>query len=76
MKLNIDGFEVEIKAKMTGNDRANKTDTMYFLNKISIWASEAAKHERTEGFITLAESYETAGEIIYDTLEAAGFYKD
>ena len=40
MKMNIAGYELDIKAKRF-EDRANKQDLIYFLNFISIMAGEA-----------------------------------
>lgn len=36
MKLMLDEYEVEIRAKKTWHDKRNKKDTMEFLNTLSI----------------------------------------
>lgn len=75
MKIRIDGYEVEIKAKATWGDRtkANKQDTMDLLNRISIWAMEAAGNPKNNGIKDLLEK--TSNEI-YGQLEAAGAYEN
>lgn len=76
MKLNINGYEVEIRAKDRYSSRANKADTMHFLNTLSIWASEAARTYRTEGCKSLEKNANNAADDIYNALSAAGLYKD
>ncbi len=74
MKLTINGYEVEIKAKHTYESRVNKKATMDLLNLISIWASAAAKWTEEQSYPALAESYENAGDEIYKVLAAEGLY--
>lgn len=75
MKLTINGYEVEIKAKANYNSRANKLDTMHFLNTLSIWASEAARTYRMERCESLEKNANKAADDIYTVLSAAGLYK-
>ena len=75
MKLTINEYEVEIKVKRGGADRASKMDTMQFLNSVSIWAMEAAKQMRTTGAPALAEEFDGASTEIYNFLKGAGLYK-
>lgn len=74
MRLTINGAEVEIKVKGKYSSRANKQDTMFFLNTLSIWASEAANHYRYEGAEALEKDARTCGMDIYNALDAAGLY--
>lgn len=76
MKLNFAGYEVEIKAKREYHSRANKDDVMNLLNSISIWALEAAEHNRSRGANASAEHCDQVSEEIYEALKAAGCYKN
>lgn len=65
MKININGFEVEIKARATKyNERMNKTDTLAFLNRVAMWAMWSADIFDEEGSkITAEEARNAAHEI-------------
>lgn len=76
MKLNINGYEVEIKAKRRFDDRANKQATMFLLNSMAVWSSEAAKQMKSKGCNALAAEYDEASTEIYNVLKAAGLYKN
>ncbi len=67
MKLNFNGFEVEIKAKGVYGTRYNKKDAMAVLNMISIMAQESAK-------VSGMKSWEKLGKEIYDVLLENGCY--
>ena len=47
MRVIIDGYEVEIKAKTSYNKRFNQEDTLNLLNELNLWQySEAELSER------------------------------
>ena len=75
MKVMIEGFEVEIKAKAAGSGkRMNKQDTMRIMNLLSIWAFEAGEHYRKNGCTALEKGAKETAEVIYKMLEAEGCY--
>lgn len=77
MKLMINGYEVEIKAKAKWSKRANKEDTMDFLNTISLLASEAAKYnEQIKAHDAVAEWCDRISDEIYNVLKENGAYKN
>ena len=75
MKLTVNEFEIEIKAKARWNSKANKEDAMNILNRMSIWASEAAQYNNKLGHTGLAEEWEQAASQIYEYLKINGAYK-
>ena len=74
MKIQINGYEVEIKAKGETAERFNKADTMVVLNLLSIYAAEASVRYETLGLNTLQETARQVNENIYATLEVNGYY--
>lgn len=76
MKLTIDKFEVEIKAKGIFGDRYNKKDTIALLNKISLLASRAAEYYKGTKFEALQDEAENIGEEIYNFIESIGAYNN
>ena len=74
MKLIIDGYEVEIKAKAVYSNRTNKADTQNFLNKLSVWALEASKYNAAIGAYATARDDVKASDEIYEVLKAQGVY--
>lgn len=74
MKLNINGYEVDIKVKDKYSDRANKDDAMAFLNTLAIWAAEARDHYRKEGFGGLADVANIWQKDINTALDNKGFF--
>lgn len=76
MKLTIDKFEVEIKAKGVFGDRFNKKDTIALLNKISLLASRAADYYTETKFDALQSEAENIGEEIYSFLDSIGAYNN
>lgn len=76
MKLTIDKFEVEIKAKGVFGDRYNKKDTIALLNKISLLASKAADYYSDTKFDALQEEANDISEEIYNFLESIGAYNN
>lgn len=75
MRLNIDGFEVEIMAKDKYSKRLNRKDTYHLLNKISLLASVAATQYIKEGHRGLADEAIKFGDDIYDFCKKNGLYK-
>lgn len=74
MKLKIAEYEVEINARYEYRSQANDEDTMDLLNKISLWAGEAAEKEMAGGFPVTASRTREAAANIYDELAAKGYY--
>ncbi len=69
MKINFDGFEVEIKAKGLYGNRFNKRDTMSVLNTISIMAFESSK-------VNGMKSWDKIGKEIYNVLRENNCYNN
>lgn len=76
MKVVIDGYEVEIKAKSEYSERYNKADTMAVLNTLAIYAGEAACRYSEIGFMALKKRAMKTQDSIVDVLEKAEYYKD
>lgn len=75
MKLTIGEYEVEIKVKHSKyGQKANKTDTMNFLNTLSIFCKDAARYNRMLGAYSINDEAEQYGKDIYEYLEAKGVY--
>lgn len=74
MKLNIGFYEVEIKARAFGNEKANKRDTMYFLNHLALALDFAAERCHGESQHGTARCYESESDNIDDVLQEKGFY--
>ena len=75
MTLNINGSEVKISVKGEFSNKANKEDTMYFLNELCCYLGEARRRYEELGLNALAETAETARHDIHKELDAKGFYK-
>ena len=81
MTININGYEIEIKAKYTNfgslhNTRMNKHDTMSIINQISIWANEAALRYERIGCPAIAKTAKDASVEMYAALVKSGYFKD
>lgn len=77
MKIQFDGYEVEIKAKYTWQNKANQEVTMALLNTISILYREAAEHRKEQlGSRTAADYYIKPADEIYEVLKDAGYYNN
>lgn len=75
MKLRIDNFEVEIKAKgLFGKDRYNQRDVMSLLNTISIAFDDAGKYN-LENF-GHDMGYTKIGHQIFAVLDENGLYEE
>lgn len=74
--VSISTWNVEVKARAPYSEKANKKDTMYMLNHLSLLAIKASEKYEQEGFAALAEeAYETSNEI-HQLLTELGFYKE
>lgn len=77
MKIVVGDYEVEITAK--NKTASDEHDTEYFLNLVSIWASEAAQFNKKlfrDKDNALAVAYERASHEIFTQLLETGFYDD
>ena len=75
MKCHIDNYEIDIKVKGLCNEtRNNKADTMYFMNLISLLASNAEENYRNKGADALAEQAGKCSDEIYEQLKAMNCY--
>ena len=73
MKIKIGSYDVEITA--TNRYAKEDCDEMYLLNKISIWASEAALYNKyVFGDDDISDVYEHVSHEIFLQLLDAGFY--
>ena len=64
MTLNINGFEIEIKAKDDTHTRANKRDTHDAVIMFILWATEAAERYDALGLWSLAQDARNAADIM------------
>ena len=82
MKITLNGYEIEIKAKYTAGGlintdrRMNKADTMSLLSTVALWAFEASHRYDGLGLDALGEDASKAGNELHDQLEAAGAFKN
>lgn len=78
MTIRFDDFDIEISARniYTGKARRNKYDTQILLNRLSMWAGEAAKSYERDGYRGLAEGARKASDGIYSELFKQGVYDD
>lgn len=75
MKIIIDGYEVEIKAKSAGKNQYNETDTMFVLNTLASLAFKASFSYDKEGYVYLANDASNLASTIYNLLDKNGYYK-
>ena len=77
MKLEnvLHGMSVDVKAKQGGDQRYNKEATQYFLNYVSLLATEAANRWDSMGCEAIAKEAREFGSVIYKMLEEQGLYK-
>lgn len=76
MKLNIRGYEVEIKAKGAYSDKANKADTMALLNMLTCYCGTAEDGYKAHGMVALAKGARQTRDDIYNALDTVGYYDD
>lgn len=76
MKLIIDHFEVEVKAKFEGcGERYNKEATLFLLNRLAMLASEAKTSYEINGVNSLANNAQLVHDQLYRFCEENGAYK-
>ena len=80
MKLTCRFGEVEIKVKGEGAEKANKKDTIRFINYLGMAAYAAADHfnanaEGASVYLAWAEKLEELADRCYDICAANGWYK-
>lgn len=76
MKLELGDYEVEVKAKdiNLGHQKFNQNDTMYFLNELSCFLSEATRRYEETGYHALSSNCDEMQQAIYNQLKEIGFY--
>lgn len=74
MKVVIDGYEVEIKARKVGENKTTTKDTMHILSEIEGWAWESARLREKEGYAILARATRKEASSIHDTLNSCGYF--
>ena len=76
MKLTINNYEIEIKAKSSYSNRFNKNDTLNLLNILAIAFFNSHQRNELEGYTASANrDYENSNNI-HDFLDSNGFYDD
>lgn len=80
MKIMIDDYEVEIKAKWNGNglhdeDRMNKEDTLSAIAQIVIWLGEAKERYAELGLNALGKRATENYRKLVNVLDAKGYFK-
>lgn len=76
MKLIINGDTVEIRVKSKYSERANKKDTLYFLNDLGLFAYEAKEHYKILGLHGAEMEAKQAADDIYNYLKTNDFFTD
>lgn len=79
MKLQIEGYEIEIKARYNAQERNSKTAALSFINTLSILYSDSAKlHEMKNDrvFKKFSEIQRERSHELYKICEQNGLYKD
>lgn len=66
MKVMIDGYEVEIKAKSEYSKRFNKDDTLSLLNIINIWQYSEAELTQKKYEETKKECYKSVSNLRFE----------
>ena len=78
IKINIDGYTVEVKAKNTLlRDKYNKKDTMAFLNSLACRLADLAdymENDKLESARVCAQYVDRDRESIHETLDKLGLY--
>ena len=74
MKVIIDGYEVEIKAKKIGKNKANIKDTMHIVSEIEGGLWDSARLFDKEGFENLARATREDAVSIHNVLDSYGYF--
>lgn len=75
MKLNVMGYEIEIKGKMDFEKKEFQEINRIFLNDLSIALGEAGNWNQFNGSDVVAKKYFKASKDIYNYLLEEGFYR-
>ena len=79
MKLQIEGYEIEIKARHNTKERNSKNVALSFINSLSLLYSESAKYYESKNELVYQEYAEIQRERsheLYKLCEQNGLYKD
>lgn len=76
MKITIGEYELNIKVTRAYNDRANKADTLAFLNEMCIWLIEANRSYQKNGLEALEKRTDKQYNELFKQLEEKGYYKN
>ena len=74
MKIKIDNFEIDIKAKRDTSDKYNREDTFYFLNMVSMAFSEASEHYEMLKLFGLQKEFHQIDMEIFQYLKDRNYY--
>ena len=74
MKVIIDGYEVEIKAKKVGKNKATIKDTMHIVSEIEGRLWDSARLFDKEGFENLARVTREDASNIHNVLDSYGYF--
>ena len=75
MKIEIMGYEVEVKAKdKITSEKFNKADTEYFLNDMVLVLHAAATFYQGQGIEVWHKKYSKASDDLFQALKEAGTY--
>ena len=72
--IKIGAFEVEVKASLEGNGKANNKDTIYFLNELSLVYQYAAELNKLQGYDGHAKDFKSKSDEIFQFLKKIGVY--
>ena len=77
MKIIIDGYEVEIKAKKVdfGHTKFNKDDTLHLLNNVLVMINESADWNNEHGYEACGTLNSDLGKTLYKALKSEGLYR-
>lgn len=76
MKIMIGEYEISITARYHRNEKANKADTMHFLNELAIAFFEASEFNNKMTCYATGRDFKAKSDEIHEILEKNGCYKD
>lgn len=74
MRVQLGGFEVEVKAKLIAEEKFSKQQTLYFINELACAFSEAAKSYRESDCPALARRADEISDNAHDFCAVNGLY--
>ena len=74
MKLEFDGYEIDIKVKMGTSKKCNKQDTLYFLNWLSMLSGRAEVGYNADNLKTYARQSGDFASYLYGVCNENGLY--